>query len=154
MSVVIYPWSKPGKESPAGPEFGDCCGLRPILLRWPRKIYIGVICRNPGCINSQRGVLACDVDIVEKWEHYRMKTEELKPCPFCGENVLRIDPIQRVNARPKWSAYAICLTCHAVGPAVATDESKEKAWQLAAEAWNRREPKTPQVGACGEGDRG
>lgn len=73
MSIIIYSWSKPGKESQAGPEFGDCCGQRPILLRWKRHPdIVGVICRRVGCINNSEGVLACDVDIVEKWEKGRI----------------------------------------------------------------------------------
>lgn len=84
MSVVVFPASKPGQESPAGPEFGDCCGLRPILLTWSKAPYlVGVICQRPGCINSVRGVLAYDVDAVEKWGKYRNSEEP--PFAMCYE---------------------------------------------------------------------
>lgn len=72
MSVTVFPYSKPGKESPADSRFGDCCGMRPLIITWPKKDFIGVVCQSPTCPNSE-GVLACDVDIVEKWQRFRVQ---------------------------------------------------------------------------------
>lgn len=78
MSTITFPPSKPGKESPAPDWLGDCCGLRPITLAWPKNPYlIGVLCQNPDCINHRWGVLAYDVDVARKWNQYRYTQEEI-----------------------------------------------------------------------------
>jgi hypothetical protein len=65
---------------------------------------------------------------------------ELKPCPFCGNEVEMVG----VGAWNKCSA-AWCTNCEIYGPQMATE-------MTAAYAWNRRPSPTaqgPEEGACG-----
>lgn len=57
--------------------------------------------------------------------------DEIKPCPFCGE------PVDRVDARD--DAFRVeCLACGARGPVYADDrKTYEELRELALEAWNK-----------------
>jgi hypothetical protein len=74
MSIITCTSTERAVDIPAD-GFALCCGQRPFAIRWPKKELTSVMCRNPACINST-GVLACDVDIVDKWNTNR-KTESM-----------------------------------------------------------------------------
>ena len=61
--------------------------------------------------------------------------EELKPCPFCGEDVAIA--LDQLNGRFRGYCRVISGGCGAEGPSSATDAE-------AIEAWNRRAPAEPE----------
>ena len=56
------------------------------------------------------------------------ETEELKPCPFCGEADIRTDFDRR-----EWTHYAVCYGCFCR----LEKDTKEEA----IKAWNTRHPR-------------
>lgn len=63
-------------------------------------------------------------------------TEELKPCPFCGQ-----EPEQAMARRPDGRDQPViaCRYCSAIGPINTNTREPESEWQwLALQAWNQR----------------
>jgi Lar family restriction alleviation protein len=67
-------------------------------------------------------------------------TEDLKPCPFCGNTSLWL-------GLDEWTCAVVeCDKCDATGPYIsmgAAGGSADKAQVMAAEAWNRRAEAVP-----------
>lgn len=68
---------------------------------------------------------------------------ELKPCPFCGEQMM-FEVRARDHgekARPygyRWTAEVVCLRCFARACSHGFEGTEETAIRRATEAWNRR----------------
>lgn len=80
-----------------------------------------------------------------------MKEPELKPCPFCGNEQISVQPCFAKHVLKKYHGqyFAGCRNCGIVTPLYAwqktrspllTENSKKKARQEAINAWNRRAP--------------
>lgn len=73
------------------------------------------------------------VDVLEK--RANDKGRELKPCPFCGGDDMRIS---YARGRYGIGMYAECTKCGA-RTRVVWDGKKDDAEEIAARLWNRRE---------------
>lgn len=62
-------------------------------------------------------------------------TSELKPCPFCGGNVLRLS--RKDYEGSKWATIE-CENCHASIRNRDVVDFWDEARAMAVEAWNRR----------------
>lgn len=70
-------------------------------------------------------------------------SEQLKPCPFCGSNKLKLDKkIRRYKGRDAYTVSVRCNCCHARGGTVLNLSIpyavKEDVEFIAFERWNRR----------------
>lgn len=66
---------------------------------------------------------------------------ELKPCPFCGRNLLDLEYTYRENRGQymyRWTAKIVCLNCFGSAMTHWFEPTEEVAKQKAIEAWNRR----------------
>ena len=53
-----------------------------------------------------------------------MSDEELKPCPFCGNEDLSVEPVRMT--KPIW--YVYCGGCFVDGPEAESEASAKAAW--------------------------
>ena len=66
---------------------------------------------------------------------------ELKPCPFCGRNLLDLqyeDREDRGRSVYRWTAKIVCLNCFGSAMTHGFEPTEEAAKQKAINAWNRR----------------
>lgn len=66
---------------------------------------------------------------------------ELKPCPFCGRNLLDLqyeDREDRGRSVYRWHAKIVCLNCFGSAMTHGFEPTEEVAKQKAIKAWNRR----------------
>lgn len=65
----------------------------------------------------------------------RVRPSKLKPCPFCGHEILTLDCVKRsdiwVDGEIECSTAIKCPTCKAIGP-------PGKSWSVAVRRWNKR----------------
>lgn len=64
-------------------------------------------------------------------------TQQLKPCPFCGNPPSPTPTLLTVDAT--FRAAIECGTCLARGPVVSSDRGQEEAERLAVILWNNRD---------------
>ena len=69
-----------------------------------------------------------------------MKKDNLKPCPFCGEEtLLEIKSTEREDRKLcKFKAKVTCLRCFATVQNHGFDWTEDEAIENAVNAWNRR----------------
>lgn len=53
-------------------------------------------------------------------------SEELKPCPFCGETRIFLDKRTGYNFHSEYLAY--CISCHSEGPKCDTEDVARTMW--------------------------
>lgn len=66
-----------------------------------------------------------------------MKTEKLKPCPFCGSNDLFPDYEDRCSL-DEYVCWINCENCETDGPLSKWENSYNEAEAAAIQAWNKR----------------
>lgn len=74
-----------------------------------------------------------------------MDDKQLKPCPFCGSNKLKIDSKRTYNYKNKHCSVTVrCMRCHARSPVVGVNmpnnqyNERDLCKEVVIAAWNRR----------------
>ncbi len=67
-------------EEVVGHDFGECCGERPLVLKYRRNETMSVYCRNPSChLSEERGGVIAHIDDIDvKWRRARMPASRTK----------------------------------------------------------------------------
>ncbi|MDE9484013.1 Lar family restriction alleviation protein [Xenorhabdus bovienii] len=71
-----------------------------------------------------------------------MIENELKPCPFCGSNNIKVD-FRAMMHIEEYGVGVTCYNCYTRGPGTDCFHTDEKVKRNAVKAWNRRAT-TPQ----------
>lgn len=66
-------------------------------------------------------------------------SEKLKPCPFCGDNMIVVDNGE-ICCPVEYEASARCANCDAQGPGAYRHDSVDDAIAEAITLWNTRTP--------------